>query len=293
MKISQSAFDLIVAEEVTSKAYYEKHYTRPEWPGGLSGITIGIGYDLGYATPSKITADWSKHVDPAMLDVMCSCAGVTASAARDLLSRVRGAIDIPWAAAIDVFASRDIPSWTAAVIKHIPKAADLTPTCLGVLVSLAYNRGVSFDNSGDRFAEMRAIKQHVQGGFLPNVADDLRGMERLWPGVRGLLNRREHEATLWTRGLNTIEPSAAGVPDMPTERDTIPRTNSPARTKPPVASKTQNGTTGAVVIGGTIAAQQAHAHGLLTTQNALFLAFLAVLGGITAWVLWYRARNPR
>jgi hypothetical protein len=73
----------------------------------------------------------------------------------------------------------------------------------------------------------------------------------------------------------------------------IPLNEGPARTKPPATSTTQNTTTGAVVIGGTVAAQQAHAHGLISTQSMIFLAFLAVLGGITAWWVWYRNRNPK
>src|SRR5438067_11642326 len=30
-----------------------------EWPGGESGVTIGIGYDLGFATSEQFKADWS------------------------------------------------------------------------------------------------------------------------------------------------------------------------------------------------------------------------------------------
>ena len=40
-----------------------------EWPGGESGVTIGIGYDLGQASRSKISADWSSLVDPDMIMV--------------------------------------------------------------------------------------------------------------------------------------------------------------------------------------------------------------------------------
>lgn len=29
------------------------------WPGGFSGITIGIGYDLGYATVDQFESDWA------------------------------------------------------------------------------------------------------------------------------------------------------------------------------------------------------------------------------------------
>lgn len=299
MQISQSAFDLIVAEEVTSKAYYEMHYTRPEWPGGASGVTVGVGYDLGYATVAKIKADWSKHVPIEMLTFMCSCAGVKGNDAKGLLPKVKPFIEISWAAALDVFANRDIPSWTAEVIRHIPKAASLSSTCLGVIVGLAYNRGSSFDNTGDRFAEMRAIKFHIQNGMLREVAADLRAMKRLWPGVKGLINRREHEAALWEKGLTARENATAALPaqNVPATPSApapdVPLKDGPARTKPPATTKTQNLGTAAIVVGGPAVALQAHKSGLLTPEVAIFAAFLTVLAGITAWVIWHRKRNPK
>lgn len=238
MQISQSAFDLIVAEEVTSKAYYEKHYTRPEWPGGQSGVTVGIGYDLGYATVAKIRGDWAKHVPVEMLAIMCSCAGARGALAKQLLASVKPNIVIPWAAAIDVFANRDVPNWTAEVIKRIPKAASLPPTCLGVIVGLAYNRGASFDLPGDRYSEMRAIKFHIQNGMLREVPADLRTMKRLWPGVRGLRDRREHEAALWEKALAGRENSMTAMPVAfapiapPAPEADYPFKDGPARTKP-------------------------------------------------------------
>ena len=51
--ISQAAIDLIVREEVSGKEVYERNYRRPEWPGGSSGVTIGIGYDVGAGVSEK------------------------------------------------------------------------------------------------------------------------------------------------------------------------------------------------------------------------------------------------
>jgi hypothetical protein len=233
MRISQEAFDLIVAEEVTSKAYYETHYTRPEWPGGLSGVTIGIGYDLGYATVEKIRADWSKHVDPAMLAVMCTCAGIKGTNAKAKLPIVKRAIMIPWDAALDVFADRDVPNWTAMVLARINAAKDLNPTCLGVIVDLAYNRGASFDIAGERYAEMRAIKADINAGHLASVPADLRSMRRLWPSQRGLRDRRDHEAALWNKGLTDGGKPAQDIPAAPPTPDpAVPLQAGPARTKP-------------------------------------------------------------
>jgi peptidoglycan hydrolase-like protein with peptidoglycan-binding domain len=40
----------IAREEVGGRDYYDSSCARPAWPGGDSGVTIGVGYDLGYQT---------------------------------------------------------------------------------------------------------------------------------------------------------------------------------------------------------------------------------------------------
>src|SRR4051812_4531830 len=158
-QISQKAINHIIAEEVTSPDYYEKHYRKPEWPGGSSGITIANGYDLGYATRDKVAKDFGGRVSPEMLAVMQSCCGVKGAAASAMLKGVRSKIDIPWPVAYAVFLQRDVPQWTATLYRSVPNCDDLTPTCLGVEVGLIYNRGAGgFNSPGDRYTEMRAIK---------------------------------------------------------------------------------------------------------------------------------------
>jgi hypothetical protein len=203
MKISQRAFDLIVDFEVTSKAYYQQHYQHPEWPGGASGVTIAIGYDLGYASHAKITSDWSSRVSAPMLATMMTCAGVTGDAARNLLSRVRPLILVPWDTAIDVFQNIDLPQWTATVIAALPNADKLSPDCLGSLVMLAYNRGAGgFHSAKPRFAEMHHIYQHMAAQDFAAIPAEIIAMKRLWPNVAGLLRRRDEEAQLFRDGLN-------------------------------------------------------------------------------------------
>jgi hypothetical protein len=292
MKISQSAIDLIVREEVSSKAYYERHYTHPEWPGGASGVTVGIGYDLGYASVAKINADWIGKVDSDTLQAMAECAGVKGDAARGLSARMHNRITVSWDAAMAVFMGRDVPNWIAATVRALPNCDLLSPTCLGVLVSLNYNRGTGgYTAGGDRNSEMRGIKAAMIAKRFDAIPALLDSMARLWPGS-GVSGRRHREADLFRAGLKEA-PGKGGV-TAPPDGDVIAssRPDAPARTRPAAASKTQNGTTGGLIVGGTIAAQQAHAHGLISGEAALFLGFLAVLAGVTAWVLWYRNRNP-
>lgn len=209
MMIAQEAFDLIVKEEVSGREYYESRLTHPEWPGLQSGITIGIGYDLGQSTAAQIEADWKDQVSPTTLAVMKQCAGITGAAAHRLLPSVKVAINIPWNAAIAVFSNRDVPRWTAIVLKALPNADKLNPLCLGVLVSLAYNRGASFQLQGDRYREMRAIRDLCIAQNFDGIPAQLEAMARLWPTMTGLRDRRMREAALFRKGL--AQPASAPV----------------------------------------------------------------------------------
>lgn len=303
MQISQSAFDLIVAEEVTSKAYYIKHYQHPEWPGGRSGVTVGIGYDLGYATKKKIADDFGPHVSPQMLSVMQSCAGVNGAAAQALLGRVKSSILIPWDIAINVFANRDVPQWIAAVDKALPNCDKLNPTCLGVLVSLAYNRGAGgFNMSGDRFNEMRAIRTVMANKEFEKIPDLFRSMVRIWPGVKGLQGRRRREADLFEKGLsygkNDPTPVAGAVvtkPPVIVDKVIVdvPNPDTSVRTPAPATTTAQNTTTAVIAGAGVGGAGKAYQSGVIEATTAILaVIFIAVVaGGI--WFAWYKNRNPR
>ena len=57
LRCSCKSLDALVRFEIGSRAQYEKLYAQPTWPGGESGVTIGIGYDLGFASKAQIEAD--------------------------------------------------------------------------------------------------------------------------------------------------------------------------------------------------------------------------------------------
>lgn len=201
MKSSQAAIDLIVAEEVSSKAYYEANYQHPEWPGGMSGVTIAIGYDCGYSTRAIIQADWGDKLPAAMVEALADVSGITGSAAHSHAQALRHVVTVPWDAAMAVFSQRDMPKWEAKVAASLPNTEKLSPDSFGALVSLAYNRGASFQNQGDRYMEMRAIYHFMAIESFAQIPDDIRAMKRLWPAVKGLRDRRDHEAALFEKGL--------------------------------------------------------------------------------------------
>lgn len=89
MPISQRAFDLIVAKEVTDEATYRRLYARPDWPGGSSGVTIGIGYDVGYTDRAKLHCDWDGVIAPEMIKALERAVGVTGKRAKALAAELR------------------------------------------------------------------------------------------------------------------------------------------------------------------------------------------------------------
>jgi len=141
-----------------------------------------------------------------LVDALVSVAGVHGSAARAQLVRLRAIVVVPWDAAMSVFQDHDVPKWALICENYLPNFDDLPPDCRGALLSLAYNRGPSFDNVGDRYAEMRAIKADMAAQNFSDIPAEFRSMKRLWPGtsMRGLVLRREHEARLFEQGLATM-----------------------------------------------------------------------------------------
>jgi hypothetical protein len=202
VKSSQAAIDLIVAEEVSSKAAYQAKYTHPEWPGGASGVTIGIGYDCGYSTANTIQGDWGDKLPASMVTALQHVAGIHGSPASSHAHELRGVVTVPWEAAMAVFIGRDMPKWEGIVARALPNTELLNPDSFGALISLAYNRGPSFNNVGDRYREMRAIRDLMGARDFDKIPGEFRAMKRLWPNVSGLQRRRDHEAALFQKGLS-------------------------------------------------------------------------------------------
>jgi hypothetical protein len=284
--ISQAADDLIVACEVGSRAQYEKKYRRPEWPGGASGVTVGIGYDLGYATTAKIGRDWGDRLPGSMVDAMRRCAGVTHDAARSLTAEVRNEIDVSWDNGIAVYEITDIPEWTQRVCDAIPGADKLSPDCIGALTSLAYNRGASFKNQGDRYREMRAIRSHVMAGQIDHVDDEIRAMKRLWGNdQRGLLIRRDKEADLWNKGLVNAKF------DLPPPVKSVPKEAPPPLVPTPKSGGAEAGTAAATTTTTGVTAQQAAAGGMGPLAiGCIILAGVVITVGSVAYIQYRRSQ---
>jgi len=108
LRISPESRELIIRYETGGMAEYNATLQHPEVPPGASGITIGIGYDLGYNTANQIAADWSGVLPAPQVARLQSVAGKTGAAARAALVRVKD-IRVPWEAALKVYETRTVP----------------------------------------------------------------------------------------------------------------------------------------------------------------------------------------
>ena len=170
-----------------------------KWPGAQSGITIGIGYDLGYVTVDQFESDWGDYLGPTVRERLRGVIGLHGVKAKNRaasLSTIR--VKRPDAEA--VFTERTAPRFEFLAAQAFAGYEELPPDAQGALVSLVYNRGTSMvDKPGeDRRREMREIRDAVREGDLQEIASQLRSMKRLWEGkgLDGLFARREAEAAL-------------------------------------------------------------------------------------------------
>ena len=170
-----------------------------KWPGGASGVTIGIGYDLGYVTVDQYESDWGERLGTDVRGRLKDAVGLRAVRAKNRAPDLAD-IRVRRAPSEEVFTQRTIPLYTVRTAQAFPGFDALPADVQGALVSLVYNRGASMvdDSPEDRRREMRAIRDAVAEDDLQEIADQLRAMKRLWVGrgLDGLLTRRDAEAAL-------------------------------------------------------------------------------------------------
>ena len=194
--ISREGYNLIIKHEVGGGAsYYNRYLKRPSWPGGASGVTIGIGYDLGYNSRSRIAQDW-QGISASTLARLQSCAGVKGSSAKRKLNGVRSVV-IPWDLAKRVYETRTMPRFGALVERAYPGTATLHPHIQGAMLSWGFNRGTGISLSSSRDREKRAIRAAIPS-HVERLPAQFRSSKRLWygRGLDGLISRREDEAVL-------------------------------------------------------------------------------------------------
>jgi GH24 family phage-related lysozyme (muramidase) len=197
--IGAAAYKLILKYEVGGgPSYYNKALKHPCYPGGASGVTIGIGYDMGYNTAAQFAGDWKGILSDSDYTRLAPHLGKKSSPAKDAV-RILKDISISWEDAEVVFKSNTLPRFIKETLRAFPGADKLHEDAFGALVSLVFNRGGS--TSGSTRAEMLNIKKAIASGhddIYNYISQQIINMKRLWvgKGLDGLLTRRDEEAKL-------------------------------------------------------------------------------------------------
>ncbi len=193
LEVSRAGLDLLVAFEVTSLAFYEKKLRRPVWPGGESGVTIGIGYDIGMTSARQIERDWRGRLADEAVDRLLTAQGIAGIRAKRL-ARELSDVEVPFGIAETVFYRCTVPQFARRTLDVYPGVDELPPDAQAMVLSLIYNRGTRL--SGPRRRHMAALKPLIASGDLDAIAGQFELMTELWPDLPGLCARRRKEAAM-------------------------------------------------------------------------------------------------
>ena len=202
MNLSPEGLKLLLDYEVGGgEAYFRKFLSRPTWPGESSGVTVGIGFDLGYNSRAQFDEAWGPVLADDSVAILAESLGLTGQPARDWLHSKPEArsIEITWNQALGVFTNITVPRFYLQMLRIYPQANELPDGARDALLSLVFNRGTAL--SGDRRAEMVGIQNALRDRRLYDVPALLRSMKRLWPNTLGLQKRRDAEAELFAKSV--------------------------------------------------------------------------------------------
>ena len=205
--LSKKSLDLILEFEVGGgENYYNKFLKNPTWPEGQSGVTIGIGYDLGYVNKAEFSEDW-KDLPKEIFDRLYKVVGIKGYNAKNLIRGLKD-ITVPWDLALKVFNNKTVKKFWNLTKETFPNFDNLPEDAKGGLVSLVFNRGAALE--GDRRREMKLIKDGMKlvsvydQKALTFIANQIRNMKRIWIGgsiEKGMSRRRDAEAKLIEESL--------------------------------------------------------------------------------------------
>jgi len=194
--ISKKSLEMIIHHEIGGRAYYDKKLQAPIWAGGESGVTIGMGYDLGFNSDKQFMLDWSGVINLNFINALRPTIGIKGIQAKAMLKGEVLNVRIPYNTAYEVFVKSSLPRYYAMTKKIYPNMDLLNDDTKGALVSVVYNRGNRLE--GDSRIEMRAIVDLIATQDYEGIAEQIEKSKRLWEGkgLDGLVTRRESEADL-------------------------------------------------------------------------------------------------
>lgn len=120
----------------------EGHNGKPYWPGGMSGVTLDPGIDLGHVDRGIVLDAFASRMTAEQLNEALKLKGVTGKAAQKALSGLVHLQDfrISKEEATSIFHFAVEPYWNG-IQKRWPILSCAPPSVQTALLSLAYNRG--------------------------------------------------------------------------------------------------------------------------------------------------------
>jgi hypothetical protein len=193
----------VVAMATAFLAKAESIQAHPYWPGGDSGVTLGIGWDLGYHTQDEVESVWGE-LGPEKLGRLKTAAQKKGVQAETLLLALKS-IDVPTDLSRRVLAG-SLLDYYSHVIRVFPGLDRMPAEAQVVFVSLVFNRGEAMGHEPswaiakevDRRWEFRELRDDVKRQDMFAIYAHLGTMKRLWEtsGPRGLRIRRRDEQAL-------------------------------------------------------------------------------------------------
>ena len=145
----------VIEFETGGRNYYEKFLKRFTWPKAQSGITMGIGADLGYMSLNEFENYFSCYFTTDENTLIKSVIGLKGEVAKTALPKVKN-IELSWINASEAFVKWTLPKFWKMTNDLYPGLDQLKEKAQIALVSLVFNRGASI--SGPSRSEMKNIK---------------------------------------------------------------------------------------------------------------------------------------
>lgn len=180
----------------------EGHAGKAYWPGGVSGVTLDPGFDLGQQEPDELIKHYHSILSHHQLAACKQCLGLKGQDAKSFLnhSEVLLSIRVTKAQALDVLPYIAQPYWVA-IVKRFPNVKDTH--CPGAvhtaLLSLAFNRGPN--NSA-----LTCLHAPIEQKNWHALATEIGSMQQNH-SLEGIRKRRRMEASLIANTSYTAETS--------------------------------------------------------------------------------------
>lgn len=187
--------DLIIEQEVSSEANYKQRLQYPIWPGGTSGVTIGLGYDIGNQSAVQAQKDLEGILPQEDIDRLKRYCGLIGTICKQKLPIP---VKVSWDQAEKIFYRTSIKRYARMAASVYDELETLHPYEQTAVVGLVYNRGSNTKDApgSDRRREMNLLIQAIKLDDDKTMAKLFRQMKRLWDERKqgGLIRRRELEA---------------------------------------------------------------------------------------------------